>query len=274
MNAYPVLGESHHQAPNLIFIDLDLSKDLPYGESIEKLEKAKNKSIKIIKEKLNGCRSTILWTGNGYHIYIVLDIRPLELIKELKDLLSKPSEEFLRYAEMIFSNKKKDCAHNPTFRSSLLRIPYTFNSKNMEEVKIKQEFDKNNISSINTELLKRYNERFSDSKEHNITKKYFWIEKLLQTLIPCFRRFCLFKILVPYLINVIKLSYDKCLNILNEWLKKCSRLSKVYFNIETEIYARVSSVKDYKPISIKKLKNENVELYDVLLSNKIINITD
>jgi len=218
-----------------------------------------------------------------------LDTRPLELIRELKELSKKPSEEFLGYAEIIFSNKKKDSAHNPSFRSSLLRIPYTFNLKNQQEVKIIQEFDNNNIPFINSELLKSFrlwlvdndirdrqqklkNKRLSGPKEYEI-KNYFWIEKLLQTPIPNFRRFCLYRVLVPYLINIRRLSYNESFDISYKWLEKCSRLSKVYFNIETEINARLSSVKDYKPISIKKLKNENFELYNVLLSNKIIYIS-
>ena len=208
INAYPVLNEStiHHQTPNIIFIDLDLSKDLPYQVALNQLEKTKNKSLKIIKEKLNGCRPTILWTGNGYHIYIVLDIRPLELIKELKELSAIPSEEFLKYAEIAFSNKKKDHAHIPTFKSSLLRIPYTFNSKNQQQVKIIQEFDKENIPSIDPEFLrgfrlwlvdndirnkqeiiKNHNKNSLKSNRHNkAMRNYFWIEKLLQTPIPCF----------------------------------------------------------------------------------------
>ena len=97
INAYPVLGGSNIQAPNIIFIDLDLSKDLPYQEALKKLEKTKDLCIKIIKDRLGGCKPTVLWTGNGYHIYIVLDTRPLELIKEIKELSSKPSEEFLKY---------------------------------------------------------------------------------------------------------------------------------------------------------------------------------
>jgi hypothetical protein len=67
--------------------------------------------------------------GNGYHIYIVLNARPLELITELRELSDKPSEEFLRFAEFTFTNKKKDSCHNPSFKSSLLRIPCTLNSK-------------------------------------------------------------------------------------------------------------------------------------------------
>ena len=47
----------------------------------------------------------------------MIDIRPLELIKELRELSLKPSEEFLRFAELTFSNKKKDSGHNPSFSS-------------------------------------------------------------------------------------------------------------------------------------------------------------
>jgi hypothetical protein len=57
---------------------------------------------------------------------------------------------------MTFSNKKKDSVHNPYFSSSLLRMPYTFNSKNMEEVKIIQEIDKENMPQINSELLRGF----------------------------------------------------------------------------------------------------------------------
>ena len=75
------------------------------------------------------CNPTVLWTGNGYHIYIVLDTRPLELITDLVELSDNPSEEFLKFAEFIFTNKRKDSCHNPSFKSCLLRIPYTLNSK-------------------------------------------------------------------------------------------------------------------------------------------------
>ena len=80
LNAYPVLEDGLLQAPNIIFIDLDLPSKL------KELNKNLDKTLKIIKQKLNGFKPTVLWTGNGYHIYIVLDIRPLELIKELREL--------------------------------------------------------------------------------------------------------------------------------------------------------------------------------------------
>ncbi len=284
INAYPVLGESHHQTPSIIFIDLDLSKDLPHQESLKQLEKTKSKIIRTIKEKLNVCKPTVLWTGNGYHTYIVLDTRPLELINELRELSPKPSENFLKYAEILFSDKKKDSAHNPSFRSSLLRIPYTVNSKNQAEVKIIQEFDKENIAQINLELLRsfrlwladndlkekqpklkdeRYDKRLSRSKEYEL-KNYFWIEKLLQTPIPCFRRYCLYRIIIPYLINVKRLSYNECFDISYQWFEKCNSISKISFDKEAEIKLRLNSVKNYLPLSIKKLKSENIKLYNLI----------
>ena len=132
LNAYPVLEDGLLQAPNIIFIDLDLQSNLT------ELNKNLEKTLKIIKQKLNGFQPTVIWTGNGYHIYIVLDIRPLELIEELRELSNEPSEQFLRFTESIFTNNKKDSQHSPSFKSCLLRIPGTINFKNGSEVKISQ----------------------------------------------------------------------------------------------------------------------------------------
>jgi hypothetical protein len=301
INAYPVLDNNNYhsysniQAPNHIFIDIDLDKNLSYQEAKIKLEKSKNKSIRIIKERLNGCQPTILWTGNGYHIYIVIDTRPLELIKELSELSQKPSEEFLRYAELTFSNKKKDSGHYPSFKSSLLRIPYTFNSKNLltnnennrekTEVKLVQKFDNDNVKPINIKLLRDYrlwladndilrkkkmknsrlqNSSFNIIAESEIAKKYFWIERLLQTPLPCFRRYCLYRILVPYLVNVRKLNDEECFVVLKKWLEKCNKFFKIPFDMESEIKIRLDGVKDYKPLSLNKLRNENTDLYHLI----------
>jgi hypothetical protein len=65
-------------------------------------------------------------------IYIVLNTRPLELVQELAELSDNPSEEFLRFTETTLTKSKKDSKHYPSFKSCLLRIPYTLNSKNIE----------------------------------------------------------------------------------------------------------------------------------------------
>lgn len=149
LNAYPVLEEGLLQAPNIIFVDLDTN----YESNLKELNRNLEKILKIINQRLNGFEPTILWSGNGYHIYIVLDIRPLELNKELRELSNEPSEQFLRYAENIFTNNKGDSKHKPSFISCLLRIPGTINSKNGSEIKIIQRFGSCQIYNKHREEL-------------------------------------------------------------------------------------------------------------------------
>ena len=278
LNAYPVLEDGLVQAPNIIFIDLDLP--IKHEDNLKELDKILDKTLKIIKQKSNGCRPTVLKTGNGYHIYIVLDIRPLELIEELRALSSETSEQFLKFAESAFTNNKKDSQHTPSFKSCLVRIPETINSKNGSEVKIIQGFDTNNIPSINNQLLREYRlyladisiaknnkkrKKVSTKKQyHSSTIQYKWIEKLLETSIEDGRKYALWKILCPYLVNIKKLEYDESLEIAKTWLEKCSALRKLNFDADTTIKDNLRNVKHYKPISIKTLKVDNKNLYVLL----------
>ena len=118
-----------------------------------------------------------LWTGNEYYrIYIILNTILLELVTDLADLWDKPSEKFLKFAEFIFTNRTKDSCHNPSFKSHLLRILYTLNSKCIDsmngnyikdpEVKNIQEFDSLTIPTIIT----NYQENFGCT---------WWIKMLL-----------------------------------------------------------------------------------------------
>ena len=63
--------------------------------------------------------------------------------------------------------------------------------------------------------------------------------KIITTPIPCFRKYCLYKILIPCLVKVGYLYYNKCFDILNEWLKNCNNLYQISFDIETEINERL-----------------------------------
>ena len=108
------------------------------------------------------------------------------------------------------------------------------------------------------------NRSFNIIAESEIAKKYFWIERLLQTPLPCFRRYCLYRILVPYLVNIRKLNNEECFDVLKKWLEKCNNLSIIPFNIESEISTRLIAVKDYEPLSLCKLRTENAELYNLL----------
>ena len=85
-----ILLSASIQAPNIIFIDIDLTQGPKYENSLLELNRILCKTLKTIKQKLDGCKPTVLWTGNGYHIYMVLDARPLELITDLIELSSQP----------------------------------------------------------------------------------------------------------------------------------------------------------------------------------------
>ena len=96
-----------------------------------------------------------------------------------------------------------------------------------------------------------------------------WIEKLLQTAIEDGRKYILWKILCPYLVNIKKLEYDQSFKILKTWLKKCNNLQKLDFNPDSEIKAKLRYVKHYNPITIKKLDDDNKELYLLLRTKNI-----
>ena len=92
--------------PTFILVDLDL-KD--FSHSKDKLDGSLNKALKQIKDILGG-RPSVLWTGNGYHIYqpvggFVLeeiDIFAKFVAPNEKDLTSK----FIQFAEDFLTNKK------------------------------------------------------------------------------------------------------------------------------------------------------------------------
>ena len=74
INAYPdYTGFSgiNRQAPSFIFIDLDKSG----FKTPEAHHLALSMTLKNIEEKLDGGRPTVVWSGNGFHIY-----QPVEAI--------------------------------------------------------------------------------------------------------------------------------------------------------------------------------------------------
>jgi Primase X len=54
-----------------------------------------------------------------------------------------------------------------------------------------------------------------------------WIEQLLQKGIADWRKFTIWRILAPYLINIRKLSYEDAFDIIRKWLEKCNKLELI-----------------------------------------------
>jgi hypothetical protein len=78
INAYPdYTGFSgiNRQAPSFIFIDLDKSG----FKTPEAHRLALSMTLKNIEEKLDGGKPTVVWSGNGFHIYQPVEAIVLEL---------------------------------------------------------------------------------------------------------------------------------------------------------------------------------------------------
>jgi Primase X len=133
ISAYPYHGRDFvapvsRQTIDLIMIDLDLST----FESSQALDRKLSKTLRNIRETFgNDFTPSVLWSGNGYHIYIPIEARYiLEQTKEFSKY-QEPSKQFLRFAERYLSNGKCDSAHNSTvsLANCMLRIPGSHNSK-------------------------------------------------------------------------------------------------------------------------------------------------
>lgn len=84
-----------------------------------------------------------MWSGNGVHICQPVEAIVLEQESKFAQF-DQPSQTFLKFAAQFLSNYKSDTNNNPAFRSCLLRIPGSYNSKYIElnkEVKIIQCWD-------------------------------------------------------------------------------------------------------------------------------------
>jgi len=171
INAYPEILEINRrliQSPNFIFIDLDLSLCKTCIYPIRKLDYLLKQTLIQIKEKIQGL-PTVLWTGNGYHIYLPVQVPILDTEVEFskgrfQDLFSLNSrfydyymsEVFLQFAERFLTDGKSDLSQQPRYSNCMVRIPDTYNmdslSKGMSleesRVKILQEWD-GNIIDIN-----------------------------------------------------------------------------------------------------------------------------
>ena len=291
INAYPAIYSDrkgpNRQAPNFIFVDIDRSN----FKTESAFDLAVSKTIKNIKDKLPNAQSTVLDTGNGCHFYQpIFSPFLLESIPELTKLHSEPSKVFLKFAEQFLSNGKADHSHNPTFKSCMIRIPGSINSKCGKQINIIQKWNGHHIPVINYLLrdFRRYliqqkiNNRLEEVKResrhyklnaasfHNRnTDSISWIESLLQTPLSDHRKYCIWRIHSPYLLNVKRLSNEEAYSIIHHWLDKCDKIERLNFNAKAKINEGLNGAnKGYRPISLEKLKEENEALYDIV-TNKL-----
>ena len=275
ISAFPLIDSA---VPNLVFIDLDTNPNhkTPLEEILES-------TLTKIKKRLGG-HPTVLWTGNGYHIYQPFEVsQSLTEIDEFKEF-ENVDNRFLRFEKDFLSSGYADKANHPSLKSCLLRVPDSLNSKCLDKglskkdsrVKIIQKWNGKRVqisyqlgtfhSYLVTEREKEEKRRaLYEHRQHSSKPKEFpWIEKLLKTPIDDRRYFCIWRILVPYLVNVKQLEISKVKMILESWLRECDKKRKVDFDIKYTIKYTIKNVKDFGPISFGDLKKDWPDLYKMI----------
>ena len=294
-SAYPLPSEvssfvdvNLDMAPSVVMIDLDRET----FRTQRAFEMALSGALKKISKMLIS-EPTVIWSGSGYHIYMVLDAFVLEAEDAFNNSKfgSNPSQEFLRFAEWFLSNGKCDPQHNKTvsLRNCMLRIPGSVNSKNGQIVRIVKRWNGSRhsikflledfyvyLSSQRlTELKQKKNPKFfpknfRESKHPDTCNYIQWIERLLQTPISDYRKLAIWRIFVPYLLNIRSLPYDESYNIIGEWLDKCNQLKRLDFNPNQRIKSDLNSSKGFLPVCCQKLKIENESFYNLLQDNGVL----
>ena len=108
-----------------MFLDLDRS----VFESEKAFNTAFNKILRNLSDILGAKSPTVLWSGNGYHIYQPLEAFPLKQEELFASKSIEPSKEFLQFAERYLTNYKSDLSHHPSIRSCMVRVPVSHNFK-------------------------------------------------------------------------------------------------------------------------------------------------
>jgi hypothetical protein len=109
------------------------------------------------------------------------------------------------------------------------------------------------------------------SQNQQPTNNIKWIENgILQNPLPDHRKYIIWRILSPYLLNVKKLPKEESYSTIKDWLDKCNKIEKLNFNAKIKIREGIKGAsKGYFPISLAKLKNENKQLYDTIVKRAL-----
>jgi hypothetical protein len=275
ISAFPLI---ENPVPSLVFIDLDKN-----GNSNISLETILNITLTNIKKRLGGY-PTVLWTGNGYHIYQPFDVPTrMSEMDELTDF-DNVDNKFLRFEKDSLSDGYADKSNYPSLKSCLLRVPGSLNSKCLSKglseeesrVNIVQQWDSERVPlsyQLGTFHSYLVTEREKEEKSLALygNRQYSsnpsetrWIEKLLKTPIDDQRNFCVWRIFIPYLVNVKQVQEPEVYSIIEEWLNECNKKKRVDPNIKQKIKYRIKNVKSFKHISLDDLKKEHPDLYEMV----------
>jgi hypothetical protein len=295
--AYPHQQEEqkHRMIVDFVMIDLDVND---FGSSWNKVNKVVlAKTLRNITKTFGPqFKPTVINSGNGYHI--LLPIEPIDYVLEDKPEFAKfknPSNELLRFVERYLSNNKCCAVHNNTvaFGNCMLRVPGSLNCKSksistteIHQVKVVKEWSNPHRACIKEPLLSDFLFYLIDKENSRLAKLAAasssaaaaasslhnniidWIEILLKKPIADYRKYCIWRILGPYLITKRKLNSDNAYSIIKHWVAKCSEVEPIDFDEDHKIQEGLDSAenKGCYPIAFADLKTECPELHRIIWS--------
>jgi len=262
INAFTDLDDS----TNFVFIDID-NQNFPVTENcVKNLQKI-------------GWFPTVLFTGSGYHIYQPVESIHLEDIPDFSNYRD-PSRQFLKFAAEYLSDDKSDPNHNPSFKSCMVRVPGSTNSKNNNTVEIIQQWNGHRPSIVSllgmfyswvatkkiVEQTSIDNNCFMIRSNGYSTNKVEWIEKTLKTPLDDCRKTIVNLVVAPYLTNIRKLQYQESFEIIRNWLSICAIARRLDFNEDYLIKNALANARKtgYKPMRLVTLKQRSPTIYQRL----------
>jgi hypothetical protein len=288
----PTVRGINAQVPNFFMSDLD-RKDFKTDKS---LQQCLQDTLNNFRNKLHGANPTVLWSGYGYHILQPLDA---DVILEMESVFAnfhEPSRGLMRYAEKLMTDNKADSVHSNTvsFSNCMVRIPRSYNAKYVRfndkgeileispqsEVKIVQRTDgyKPNIRWLLRDyqiylIQERNNEILANLHKDQKRLRSQWRRGIepSQYQQQTSRKYCIWKIFIPYFINIKGLTQSEAFNLVKVWLDRCGLLKRLNFNAKDNIDYALKTVRRYRPVPLNKLKVERPLLYTLLKNKRIIN---
>jgi len=268
--------EVESDIPSLIFIDVDHEEVVGVSPEHSRNRILVNIVNRIIS-KLN-IAPTILWTGNGYHVYVPLEPKPYRpYLKQLTTGdMTLSADDFLRWSERYLANFRSDSAHNPSMKSALLRVPYSYNSKALEqgkdpEVKLLQRW---NLRRARPELLlgdflihlraKQTDYGSADNRNYQGRPSNInWIDKLLQYPISDGRNILVWTVLAPYFVNIKKVDDEAAKQAILRYFDNCNSLTPVKRATRDKVRSHLyyARSKGSLPYRLETLKEKYPDIY-------------
>jgi hypothetical protein len=99
---------------------------------------------------------------------------------------------------------------------------------------------------------------------------YNYIDRLFNKPLDNFRKLCIWKIFVPYFVNVKRLSHSEAFNRTGSWLDRCHSISRLNFNPKWKINYALKNVGTFFPPRQDSLADANKLFYERLRKEGVI----